>query len=280
MKIGIIGLGLIGGSLAKAIKENTPLQVLGLDKDPVVVNKAVLLEAIDQPLDKEDLKECDLVIVALYPQAAIDVIREFAPLFKKGSVVMDTCGIKGIICSAIEPLAEEHGFCFMGGHPMAGTVHSGFAYSEKALFDNASMVLTPLKGTEIQLVDQVKKLCVSIGFTNTQIASPEEHDQVIAFTSQLAHVVSNAYVKSPAADLHQGFSAGSYKDLTRVAKLNEVMWSELFLDNRRPLIQEIEGLIQRLGQYKNALENQDEEELKRLLKEGSDRKTQIDGDSL
>lgn len=109
---------------------------------------------------------------------------------------------------------------------------------------------------------------------------PEEHDQVIAFTSQLAHVVSNAYVKSPAADLHRGFSAGSYKDLTRVAKLNEVMWSELFLDNREPLIQEIEGLIQRLGQYKSALENQDAEELKKLLKEGSDRKIQIDGDTL
>ena len=162
---------------------------------------------------------------------------------------------------------------------MAGTVHSGFAYSEKALFDNASMVLTPLKNYQIQQLDMAKKLFVSIGFTNTQISSPKEHDRVIAFTSQLAHVVSNAYVKSPNATLHNGFSAGSYKDLTRVAVLNEFMWSELFLDNKENLINEIDGLIGKLNEYKLALEDGNQDKLKALLKEGSDRKIQIDGDS-
>ena len=279
MKIGIIGLGLIGGSIAKSIKENTAHTVMGHDIDPTVVHKALLLNAIDTPLMEEDLSECDVVIVALYPKATIDYVTKNAHLFKKGAIVMDSCGVKSVVCRIIEPLAKERDFCFIGGHPMAGTTHSGFAYSEKALFNNASMVLTPAKGTSIQQVELIKKLCVSIGFTNTQISTPEEHDQVIAFTSQLAHIVSNAYVKSPSALLHKGFSAGSYVDLTRVAKLNENMWSELFLDNKAPLIGEIDGLIERLAAYKKALEADDSTELKSLLKAGSDRKIQIDGDA-
>ena len=278
MNIGIVGLGLIGGSVAKAIKENTEHLVLGYDIDPVIIHKALLLNAIDSPLQNEDLAQCDLLIVALYPSAAIQFVKDHAPLFKKGSIILDTCGVKACVCDALAPVAEENGFCFMGAHPMAGTVYSGFSHSEKALFDNASMVITPLKGSSIEQVELVKNLCVLIGFTNTQISSPEEHDRVIAFTSQLAHVVSNAYVKSPTATLHKGFSAGSYKDLTRVAKLNEVMWSELFLDNKDALVSEIDGLISRLAEYKSALETSDAEQLKKLLKDGSDRKIKIDGE--
>lgn len=278
MNIGIVGLGLIGGSIAKAIKENTKHNVMGYDLDPVVVHKALLINAIDSPLSKEDLPLCDVTIVALYPSAAIKYIKENASLFKKNSIVLDTCGVKSIVCEEIEPIAIKNNFCFMGAHPMAGTVHSGFAYSEKALFDNASMVITPLKNTTIEQVELIKNLCVSIGFTNTQISSPIEHDKVIAFTSQLAHIVSNAYVKSPTALVHKGFSAGSYRDLTRVAKLNEKMWSELFLDNKSALVFEINTLIDRLEEYKLALELNDREKLEKLLKEGSDIKTRIDGD--
>lgn len=280
MKIGIIGLGLIGGSISKAIKENTNHVVIGYDIDPTVVHRALLLNAIDMPLSDEDLSQCDVVIVALYPEAAINYVEKHAALFQKGAIVMDACGVKTPVCQRLEPIANENGFCFMGAHPMAGTIHSGFAYSEKALFDKASMVLTPQKGTPIEQVEFIKKLCVSIGFTNTQISTPEEHDKVIAFTSQLAHVVSSAYVKSPTALLHKGFSAGSYKDLTRVAKLNENMWSELFLDNRVALISEIDGLMERLAEYKTALASNNEAGLKALLKAGSDRKTEIDGDSV
>lgn len=280
MKIGIIGLGLIGGSIAKAIKENTEHYVLGHDIDPTVVHKALLLNAIDLPLAEEDLKECQVIIVALYPKDTIEYITNHGHMFSKDAVVMDTCGVKTSICKSLEPIAKKNGFFFIGAHPMAGTTHSGFNYSEKALFDKASMVLTPLKGTPIETVELIKKLSVSIGFTNTQIAMPEEHDQVIAFTSQLAHVVSNAYVKSPTAMLHKGFSAGSYVDLTRVAKLNENMWGELFIDNKDFLASEIKGLIDRLTLYKTAIESSDEPALKALLKEGSDLKIKIDGDSI
>lgn len=280
MKIGIIGLGLIGGSIAKAIKENTAHYVLGHDIDPTVVHKALLLNAIDVPLAEEDLKDCQVVIVALYPKDTIQYITDHSHLFNEDAVVMDTCGVKSYICNALEPIAKKNGFCFIGAHPMAGTTHSGFNYSEKALFDKASMVLTPLKGTPIEKVELIKKLSVSIGFTNTQIATPAEHDEVIAFTSQLAHVVSNAYVKSPTAMLHEGFSAGSYVDLTRVAKLNENMWSELFIDNKKFLVSEIRGLIESLTLYQKALESTDEPALKALLKEGSDLKIKIDGDSI
>ena len=280
MKIGIIGLGLIGGSIAKAIKENTEHYVLGHDIDPTVVHKALLLNAIDIPLAEEALAECQVIIVALYPKDTIQYIANHCHLFSKDAVVIDTCGVKSSICSAIEPISKKNGFFFIGAHPMAGTTHSGFNYSEKALFDKASMVLTPLTGTPIETVELIKKLSVSIGFTNTQIATPEEHDQVIAFTSQLAHVVSNAYVKSPTAMLHKGFSAGSYVDLTRVAKLNENMWGELFIDNKDFLASEIKGLIDRLTLYKTAIESSDEPALKALLKEGSDLKIKIDGDSI
>lgn len=280
MKIGIIGLGLIGGSIAKAIKENTDHYVMGHDIDSTVVHKALLLNAIDIPLAEKDLTECQVIIVALYPKDTIKYITNHSHLFHKDAVVMDTCGVKSSICNALEPIAKKNGFYFMGAHPMAGTTHSGFNYSEKALFDNASMVITPLKGTPIEMVELIKKLCVSIGFTNTQIATPEEHDKVIAFTSQLAHVVSNAYVKSPTAMLHKGFSAGSYVDLTRVAKLNENMWNELFIDNKKFLASEIRGLIERLTLYNAALESSDEPALKTLLKEGSDLKIKIDGDSI
>ncbi|MBK5262952.1 MAG: prephenate dehydrogenase [Peptostreptococcaceae bacterium] len=280
MKIGIIGLGLIGGSIAKAIKENTDHYVMGHDIDSTVVHKALLLNAIDIPLAEKDLTECQVIIVALYPKDTIKYITNHSHLFHKDAVVMDTCGVKSSICNALEPIAKKNGFYFMGAHPMAGTTHSGFNYSEKALFDNASMVITPLKGTPIEMVELIKKLCVSIGFTNTQIATPEEHDKVIAFTSQLAHIVSNAYVKSPTAMLHKGFSAGSYVDLTRVAKLNENMWNELFIDNKKFLASEIRGLIERLTLYNAALESSDEPALKTLLKEGSDLKIKIDGDSI
>ncbi len=277
MNIAIIGLGLIGGSMAKAIKENTNHTVYGLDLSDRVLKKAVLTKAIDQPLTDSLLKDCDLSIIALYPQAAIDFITEKQEIFKKGSIVLDCCGVKEIVCAAAEPIALKQGFVFIGGHPMAGLEHSGFDHAQKALFTKASMILTPTKGN-IQDVEKVKDLFTAIGFTNIQIATPAEHDQMIAFTSQLAHVVSSAYIKSPAALKHKGFSAGSYKDLTRVAKLNETMWTELFLDNAPFLTEEIDGIIDRLKEYSTAIKAADKETLRALLKDGRERKAKIDGE--
>ena len=277
MEIGIVGLGLIGGSLAKAISQNTDHTVYGTDLSEQVVKKAVLVNAIEQQLTDELLPQCDIVIVALYPQATIEYVKEHAHLFRKESIVVDCGGIKNLVCDTLIPLAEENGFLFVGGHPMAGLEHSGFTYAKKSLFNNASMIFTPTKGP-IESMEKLKELFTSIGFTNIEISTAEEHDRKIAFTSQLAHVVSNAYIKSPTALDHSGFSAGSYKDLTRVAKLNEVMWTELFLENADNLAAEIDTLIGNLQQYSTAIRERDAETLCALLKDGREKKALIDGE--
>ncbi|MGN0538490.1 MAG: prephenate dehydrogenase [Candidatus Fimenecus sp.] len=277
MTVGIIGLGLMGGSLAKAITFGTEHTVWGTNRSPEPVKKALFAGAIEKELKKEDLSLCDLVIVSLYPEATVNYIKENASLFKKGAIVMDVSGVKRYVCDALYDTSRENGFVFLGAHPMAGYHFSGFDYSSAEMFNNASMILTPYEDTPKQAVETVKELFLKIGFTNIQIATPEEHDKIIAFTSQLAHVVSNAYVKSPEALLHKGFSAGSYKDLTRVAYLNENMWSELFLENRDNLIKEIDSIVNNLVQYKKALEDNDRERLTDLLRDGRILKEKIDG---
>lgn len=276
--IGVIGLGLIGGSMAKALNQSTDNTVYGFDTNPEVVQRAKLVNAIEEELTEEMIPLCDLVIIALYPEATREVLTKYAGVFKKDAIVMDTCGVKGTICPVGEKLAKENGFYFIGGHPMAGLEHSGFEYARKALFNNASMILVPPTGTPIAVADQLKKLMVSIGFTNVQITTPEEHDKMIAFTSQLAHVVSSAYIKSPTAANHEGFSAGSYKDLTRVAKLNEGMWTELFLENPDNLADEIDAIIKNLQDYSEAIREGDAETLCKLLREGRLRKEEIDNE--
>lgn len=277
MKIGIVGLGLMGGSLAKALSFGTEHNVWGTNRSPDAVRKALFVGAIEKELTKEDLGLCDLVIIALYPQASIDYIKENAKLFKKNAIVMDISGVKRYVCQSLCETARENGFIFLGAHPMAGLHLSGFEHSTAKIFNNASMILTPFEDTPWGCVQQVRDLFLRIGFTNIQMSTPEEHDKIIAFTSQLAHIVSNAYVKSPHALIHKGFSAGSYKDLTRVAYLNEEMWSELFLENRDNLINEIDSIVNNLIQYKEAMENNDRESLAELLREGKLLKQQIDG---
>ncbi|HIU26665.1 MAG TPA: prephenate dehydrogenase/arogenate dehydrogenase family protein [Candidatus Copromorpha excrementigallinarum] len=277
MEIGIVGLGLIGGSLAKAISQNTDNTVYGADLSDQVVKKAVLVGAIEQPLTDSLLSQCDIIIAALYPQATIDYIKEKAHLFKKGCIVVDCGGVKRIVCRELIPFSEEQGFLFVGGHPMAGLEHSGFTYAKRSLFNNASMIFTPTKGP-IESMETLKKLFTSIGFTNIEISTPQDHDRKIAFTSQLAHVVSNAYIKSPAALEHAGFSAGSYRDLTRVAKLNEDMWTELFLENADNLVREIDILINNLKEYRDAIKTGDSDTLRALLRDGREKKALIDGE--
>jgi len=274
MKIGIVGLGLIGGSMAKAIKHYSDHTVLGMDISQSVVLKAKMLEVIDGELTQDNLKDCDLVILALYPHDTISFVRENAQQLK-GSTVIDCCGIKRLVLDAVQPLSHEHGFVFIGGHPMAGIERSGFEYSMIDLFEGASMILTPDASADIALLDSLKQFFLSIGFERIQISDADEHDRIIAYTSQLAHVLSSAYVKSEAAMRHKGFSAGSFQDMTRVALLNEDMWTELFLANRDNLSDEVEALAGRLIQYANAIRGGDEKDLKHLLIEGRERKTYL-----
>ncbi|MEG2395401.1 MAG: prephenate dehydrogenase [Oscillospiraceae bacterium] len=277
MKIAVVGLGLIGGSIAKAMKYKTNHKIYGFDIDRGVLLKAKLLGAIDDEITPEILSDCDMVITALYPNDTIDYITKNAAVFKKGAIVMDSCGVKKVICEPLWRVAKDNGFVFLGSHPMAGLHFSGFEYSEVNMFSDASMIIVPSAGTDIEVLEKVKKLFLSLGFTNIQISTPDEHDKIIAYTSQLAHIVSNAYVKSPNAKVHSGFSAGSYNDLTRVAKLNEVMWTELFLENRENLIGELDTIIENLEKYAKALKEEDANSLEALLKDGRQRKESIDG---
>lgn len=268
MKIAIIGLGLIGGSMAKAIKKNTKYSVYAYDINKSAVSAAIQQEAIDGGFDLDELNTFDLVILGLYPDVTIDFVKKYAGSFKKGAVVIDTCGVKNTVVEACEKALNDNGVSFLGCHPMAGREYSGFEYSLDNLFEKASFIYTPTENTSESVVRFVTNFAREIGFLRCTKATPKEHDEVIAFTSQLAHVVSSAYIKSPSLVKQFGFSAGSFKDLTRVAKLNEGMWTTLFLMNKEPLVEEIDHIIYHLKEYREAIANNDEKTLCELLKNG------------
>lgn len=277
MTVGIVGLGLIGGSFAKAYSDNDEHKVLAYDIDKQTMQAAYAEKNIDGELNKENISACSLILVALYPQAAIDYIREMAPYISNETMVIDCCGIKQYVCDSCYPIAHEYGFTFVGGHPMAGRHFSGFEYSTKTMYDGSSMILVPENINDTAVIECAKQLLSPIHFGKFTVCDADRHDAMIAFTSQMAHVVSNAYVKSPTAKNHDGFSAGSYKDLTRVAWLNETMWTELFLENRKHLITELDYFIQAVTEYKTALEQEDADTLKALLADGKRCKEEIDG---
>ena len=276
MTVGVCGLGLIGGSMAKAYKESGHT-VLGYDKDEATLGFAALDGTLDGVLNVNTISKCNLIFIALYPSQAIIYLNEIAPLLSQDTTVIDLCGTKQTICECGFALAKKYGFTFVGGHPMAGKQFSGFKYAKATLFKGAPMVLVPPIYDDIAFLDRIKELLAPAGFGRLSITTAEKHDAMIAFTSQLAHVVSNAYVKSPTAQNHKGFSAGSYKDMTRVAWLNENMWTELFLENKEPLLFELEYIISSLNEYKTAIENNDADTLKTLLRDGRIAKEQVDG---
>ena len=276
MTVGIVGLGLIGGSFAKAYSA-AGHKVAAFDVDRPMLEFAMLDGAVECELKDDMLADCDLILICTYPQAAADYMRDHGAMFGKKPIVMDCCGTKRDIVEAGMKYAEEYGFTYVGGHPMAGTQFSGFKYARKDLYVGAPMVIVPPVYDDMMLLGHIKDLLEPAGFREITVTTAEKHDEMIAFTSQLAHVVSSAYIKSPTALEHNGFSAGSYRDMTRVAWLNPVMWSELFLDNRENLLKEINVLIDNLVDYRNAIENKDEETLRALLEEGKRRKEEVDG---
>lgn len=272
MNIGIVGLGLIGGSMARAVSRAGGHTVFGADRSQDVIDAASEVGVADGLLTAETIPLCDVVLVALYPQAAVEFVQENAGGFRRGSLVVDLCGVKGAVCPECFELAERHGFHFIGGHPMAGREMSGFAASQATLFDGASMILVPPEGMDETVVDRASEFFSSLGFGRVTVSTAERHDRVIAYTSQLAHVLSNAYVQSECSAMHGGFSAGSFKDLTRVARLKVDMWSELFLDNREALCEELRGLIERLQAFETAIGSGDRETLEAMLTRGVEMK--------
>lgn len=267
MNVGTVGLGLIGGSFAKALTA-AGYTVYAYDTDQTILHYAMMTGDIKAELTEETLGECELLLLSVYPTATVEYLEKNAHLIRPGTIVIDTAGTKTSICEAGFALAERYGFIFVGGHPMAGTQFSGFKHARATLFNNAVMVVTPKKNEDLRVLDRVKRIMLDCGFAKLNVTTPETHDELIAYTSQLAHVVSNAYVKSPSALRHKNFSAGSYRDLTRVARLNETMWTDLFLDNRENLLTELDIIIENLKKYRDALAESDAVELKSLLREG------------
>ncbi len=276
LTVGIAGLGLIGGSLAKAYHE-AGARVLAWNRSESTLDFAIVSEAVDDRLTEENVAGCDLLLLAVYPQASIEFLRRMAPHIGKKPLVIDCCGTKRDVCAACFPLSEQYGFTFVGGHPMAGTHFSGFAAARADLYRGAPMVLVPRDRGDIALLERAKKLLKPAGFGYFSVTTPENHDRMIAFTSQMAHVVSNVFIKSPTAGAHKGFSAGSYRDMTRVAWLNPGMWAELFLENKDYLLDEIDVFTENLAQMRAALAAEDRSELIRLLDEGRRRKEEVDG---
>ena len=273
--IGVVGLGLIGGSLCKALGANGH-RILGWDTDEHVRKYAALTGVIREELTDERVPECDYLFLAVCPGAAVETLRRLAPLIRKETVVCDIGGVKRTVCEPCFGIAEEYGFTYIGGHPMAGKQFSGIKYADADLFRGATMILVPKEHEDLFVVSRLSDLLRGAGFRSMTITTADKHDEMIAFTSQLAHVVSNAYIKSPTATEHLSYSAGSYRDLTRVARLNETMWTELFLDNADHLGFELDCLIHSLQEYRDAIAAGDAETLCRLLKEGRERKESID----
>ncbi len=266
--IAVAGLGLMGGSLALALQESTPVRVLGIDRSPDVIMQAVRRRAIDDPANPETLAETDMLVLALPPSAAVRTLRETAPLLKKGAIVTDMCGIKRTVCAQCEPICREYGLYFVGGHPMAGREKSGFAHADGGLYDGASYIVTPADDTPPEVLEAVRALAVKIGCSKFTVTTPEIHDRMIAFTSQLPHLLASCYTASPQNAQTDGFTAGSYRDISRVAEVNEALWSELYLDNADMLAGELEGMIGRLSAFRDALNGEDRLALTRLIAEG------------
>ena len=276
MKIGIVGLGLIGGSMGRAIIKKTEHVVFGYDTDDNVIESAFDLNAIHARLDDDNIKDIDLLIVALYPKAIEKNLEFYCEKLKAGCTVIDCCGNKRSVTAVMSAISIKHPHLnYVGAHPMAGREFSGIKHSTAGLFEHASMILVPVRATD-DSIDLLRELSYKLGFAQVVVTTAEKHDMIIAFSSQLAHIVSSAYVKSPFASKHNGFSAGSFRDMTRVAKLNPEMWTQLMSENADNLVSELNVLIDNLNAYRNALSSGDNDSLYRLLEEGDSIKKEIE----
>lgn len=274
MNVLIVGLGLIGASLAKTLKKNTSHMVLGWNRTESVSRRALEEGVIDKTGTLEELIPlADITVVNFYPEAIVPFVIEHKALFKKNSIVTDSCGIKTKICRELEQ--EKFDFYFIGAHPMAGREVSGYDNSLATLFDNASFICTPFDSTPRSKTDALVGLVQEMGFARTVVTTPEHHDEMIAFTSQIAHVLACSYVLSPLAPQHAGYSAGSYRDVSRVARINADMWTELFIDNKEPLVREIDDLVSNLMKFKYSIVNEDAKSLHDLMEKGNKIKEEI-----
>ena len=276
MTVGVLGLGLIGGSMVKAFAR-AGHRVLAWDTNADSMEFSMISGAVADVLNENTVGSCDLILLCIFPDGSADWLEKHAPFVSKDTLVMDCCGTKARICARCFPIAEKYGFTYVGGHPMAGTQFSGFKHSRASMFVGAPMVLVPPKYDDIALLQRVKDMLEPCKFGSFSVSTAEEHDRTIAFSSQMVHLISNAYIKSPTATNHKGVSAGSYRDMTRVARLNPVMWAELFLENKENVLNEMDQFLTSLQAYRIAIAEDDKETLTALLEEGRARKELVDG---
>lgn len=267
MNVVVVGLGIIGGSMAKAVSEYTDCHVIGINRSDEALQKAMECGAIDEIGTVDSLGKADIIILGVYPEIAVEFIRKNADKIPQNCIVTDTSGIKSKICPELSAIANEYGFTFIGCHPMAGKEKNGFDVSEATLFRNASCIILPCDASQDK-VDMLSGFMMKLGFGRVVYTTPEEHDRMISFTSQLPHVIACSYVFSPCCPNHKGFSAGSYRDVSRVANINGVLWSELFIENKQPLLSEIDTFIENMAEIRNAIEKGDRKELAELLNRG------------
>ncbi|MDE7098707.1 MAG: prephenate dehydrogenase [Ruminococcus sp.] len=267
MKILVVGLGLIGGSICKALKKYTAHYVVGCDINHDIEYSALRDVAIDREHDGS-FSGFDLIIMSLFPDATEKFLNENIKKFDKNTLITDVCGIKGEFSARVKALADSENMRYIGIHPMAGKEFGGYHNSSADLFQKANFIVAPFEDSAEDDVELLKNFAKEIGAGKIVVTSPENHDKMIAYTSQLAHIVSSAYVKSPELDLECGFSGGSFQDMTRIATMNERMWTDLFMQNRENLLYELDTLIENLICYKEALEKSDNQAMLELIAEG------------
>lgn len=278
MNICIIGLGLVGGTYALALRENPKInKITAIDIDQEAINKALELGIIDNGgTDSKDfLPEADLVIISLYPKLILDFIKDNLDNFKKGAIITDAAGVKKSIMDEVNKIPLEADFIF--GHPMAGREKIGLQYADKNIFKNANYILTPNEKNRSENIATLKEIIYSMGFKNVSEITADAHDEIISFTSQLTHAIAVALVNSDNMKFDTNrFVGDSYRDLTRIAKINSKLWSELFLENKENLIHKIDAFQEKMEYIKNALLNDDADALEKEFQESTKRRELID----
>ena len=268
----------MGGSYAEALtKKGYTVNAVTKEQSSVdfALEKGIINYGTTK-LDKSIISAADLVIFALYPHVFTEWIEKNQHLLKSGAVITDVTGVKGCIVYKIQEILRPD-VEFIAAHPMAGREVCGVENSDSGIFRGANYIVVPTEKNTAGAIELCRDLGEKLGFHRVAELSVEKHDEMIAFTSQMAHLVSNAYIKSPTARAHKGFSAGSYKDMTRVAWLNAPMWSELFLENRDNMLHELDCLMDRLMEYRTAIAEDDPDALTQLLEDGKKRKEEVDG---
>ena len=273
----IVGLGLIGGSYAKALRNLRVRKILGMDISHGIARACLNANMIDEVVaeDGRNLKEADVIICSVYPEAVMSFVRQNVQNFAEGMLMTDATGVKGTMPREIQELLPE-GCEFVSGHPMAGRQGSGLGMSDAAIFNNSNYIIVPTEKNTPEAVSWLEEFAKALGCARSVKVSMEDHDKIIAYTSDLPHITAVALVNSASYNKNtQYFIAGGFRDATRVADINPDLWSDLFLSNRENVIAEIENYQSQLERWKKAIVENDREALKEIMREAGPRRRML-----